>query len=98
MKPLPKNECLKLVVEHGISCGFNKFTIFIAEDESAVILRGHNQSNEEKYDRTLHRVHKHKNDGAGLSGIYARRLRLRKWMGQYEHWLSWVEIKLRDNK
>lgn len=88
-KPLPKHKYLKLLVEHGQSLGFNHFTIFINDEETEVILRGHNGS-EEKFDRVLHRIHKHKNDGDGLRGIYARRDRLHEWLGKYDHWLDWV--------
>lgn len=94
-KPLPKHEWLKIVVEAGQQLGFSKFTIFINEEESAVMLRGHSESSDEKYDRVLHRVHKHKNDGEGMAAINNRRFRLRHWMGQYEHWLSWVFLKQR---
>jgi hypothetical protein len=31
-----------------------------------------------------------------MAAIQNRRFRLRRWMGQYEHWLSWV--KLQQNK
>lgn len=77
-KPLPEHEWLKQVVEHGQKHGFTKFTIFINEEETAVMLRGHSDSSDEKYDRVLHRVHKHKNDGEGMAAINIRRFRLRR--------------------
>lgn len=72
----------------------NKFTIYINEEETAVMLRGFRPDGE-PLERVLHRIKLRKSDGRGLAATYRRRERLRRWLAQYEHWSEWDEIQMR---
>lgn len=74
-----------LAKENMRKSGCRKFTVFISEDETSVILRGFLE-NGEIMDKTLHRIKLKKSDGEGLSATYQRRFRLRRWLDQYWHW------------
>lgn len=75
----------------------NKFTIYINEEETAVMLRGFRPGNE-PLERVLHRIKLRKSDGRGLAAVYLRRNRLRRWMAQYEHWSEWDELKIKQRE
>lgn len=92
MAKLNKIEWLEKVVNHAKVCGFDGFITYINDEETAVMLRGFKPGSDETHDMVLQRVRKHKNDGDGLSAVYNRRYRLRRWAGQYDHWLSYVII------